>query len=171
MIYAGIGSRETPHNILLEMEAIGHHLSELGWTLRSGAADGADSAFERGCDISNGKKEIYIPWTGFSGRRLGERGICVFQDPMHEKIAAQFHPNWGACSQGARKLHARNVAQVLGEDANTPATLIICWTKGGSGAGGTGQALRMAKHYEIPIYDLGAPDGFDRLNNYFFPKS
>ncbi|NMA16004.1 MAG: hypothetical protein GX935_02005, partial [Erysipelotrichia bacterium] len=32
---------------------------------------------------------------------------------------------------------------------------IICWTKNGSGSGGTGQAIRIAKAYDIPIFDAG----------------
>lgn len=56
---------------------------------------------------------------------------------------------------GAKKLQARNSHQVLGLDLNTPSDFIICWTKGGKGIGGTGQALRIAKAYNIPIFDCG----------------
>jgi hypothetical protein len=50
---------------------------------------------------------------------------------------------------------ARNSFQVLGEDLETPATCVICWTPGGKGDGGTGQALRIARHYDVPIIDIG----------------
>lgn len=169
MIYAGIGSRETPSNVLGDMADFAHYVARMGYILRSGAAPGADSAFERGCDQANGAKEIYIPWNGFSNRYLTDRGVITFNDPRSEKIAAQFHPNWGACSHGARALHSRNVAQILGENLDTPADFVVCWTKGATGAGGTGQALRIARHFNIPIFDLGDMAAYARLNA-FIPE-
>ena len=52
--YAGIGSRETPKEILKEMTKIGQELESKGYTLRSGGAIGADKAFE-GANQNNGK--------------------------------------------------------------------------------------------------------------------
>ena len=48
-IYTGIGSRNTPKEVLELMKTIGKYLGCLGYELRSGGADGADSAFESGC--------------------------------------------------------------------------------------------------------------------------
>lgn len=159
MIYAGIGSRETPQHVLSMMIDIGRICAEKGDILRSGAAGGADSAFEAGCDQAGGPKQIYIPWDGFANRRTKQDPfLIVGGTTAAQNIAEQFHPNWAACSRGARALHARNVMQVLGHDLNTPADLIICWTKNGAGQGGTGQALRIARHYNIKIHDLGIPE-------------
>ena len=47
--YAGIGSRNTPKEVLDVFESIGKYLALQGFVLRSGGADGADRAFERGC--------------------------------------------------------------------------------------------------------------------------
>lgn len=166
MIYAGIGSRETPPSVLEDMISVGHHLANIGWTLRSGGAGGADTAFEEGCDRGNGSKEIFIPWNNFSGRNSNQRGVIARINCEAEAIAQRFHPNWNACSRGARALHSRNVAQILGQHLNQPSDLVICWTKNASGAGGTGQALRMAKHYNIPIFDLGNPANYDHLTDF-----
>ena len=46
--YAGIGSRLTPAPVLDLMNRIATHLVKKGWTLRSGGADGADTAFASG---------------------------------------------------------------------------------------------------------------------------
>jgi predicted Rossmann fold nucleotide-binding protein DprA/Smf involved in DNA uptake len=54
--YAGIGSRSTPPETLPLIESIAARLAEKGWVLRSGGADGADSAFEKGCDQKQGTK-------------------------------------------------------------------------------------------------------------------
>lgn len=78
------------------------------------------------------------------------------------EIAEKFHPYWHNLKQGARKLQARNSHQVLGWNLENPSDFIICWTKNGSGKGGTGQALRIAKHYNIPIFDCGK---YDNLND------
>ena len=71
------------------------------------------------------------------------------------KIAAQFHPAWDKCSPAAKRLHGRNCFQVLGPNLNTPSTMLICWTKGGMGRGGTGQAIRICREWGIPVFDLG----------------
>jgi len=46
--YAGIGSRRTPATCLGFMERMAARLAGQGYTLRSGPADGAHSAFEPG---------------------------------------------------------------------------------------------------------------------------
>ena len=32
---------------------------------------------------------------------------------------------------------------------------VLCWTPYGAAAGGTGQALRIAEHHHIPVFNLG----------------
>jgi hypothetical protein len=48
----------------------------------------------------------------------------------------------------------RNTYQVLGADLNMPADVVVCWTVDGKASGGTGQAMRIAKDYAIPIVNL-----------------
>lgn len=151
--YAGIGSRETPADVLELMSKFAIAAARRGWVLRSGGADGADMAFQKGCESVGGEQVIYLPWRGFNGHRnvRGERsGVC----DMALRVAAEYHPNWAACSQGAQKMHARNVYQVIGDCFDEPVKLVVCWTKGATGAGGTGQAIRIAKKLNIPVYDL-----------------
>lgn len=152
--YAGIGSRETPDHILRLMVRLAVHYANLGYVLRSGGAGGADSAFEKGCNKAEGAKEIYIPWRGFNGRDSRERGVHDLVGLDALSLAEKFHPNWSACSQGARKLHARNCYQILGLDLKTPVEKVFCWTPGANGGGGTGQAIRLARAHGIPIIDL-----------------
>lgn len=159
-IYAGIGSRETPPEVLEWMETLGYELALAGWTLRSGFADGADNAFARGAETGNGAMELYVPWPGFNDAPTDHPAIICSQDlpleiqnHMHD-IAEAFHPNWTACSPAAKKLHSRNVPQIIGSDLNTAVACVICWTPGGKHGGGTGQAIRIAKNLKIPIFDL-----------------
>lgn len=149
--YAGIGSRSTPPNVQAMMTSCAMQLSETSWVLRSGHAEGADKAFEGGATY----REIFLPWHGFNNAQPGARGHVVPDiTPEMEAIAKAYHPNWAACSQGARKMHIRNVCQVLGADCKTPVEMVICWTPNGSGSGGTGQAIRIAKGYDIPVFDI-----------------
>lgn len=152
--YAGVGSRETPRAVQNEMTAIAQRLRTLGFVLRSGGADGADTAFERGAGPD---KRVYVPWIGFKGRH-GENMVVVGRDPGLQATAAQCHPAWWKLSAAGRMLHTRNVAQVLGyspEDA-VNSSFVVCWTPGASGSGGTGQAIRIAQKYGVKVYDLAS---------------
>lgn len=149
--YAGIGSRETPVDVLEYFTLIGSFFASKGLVLRSGGAQGSDIAFEIGCNKVTGNKEIYLPWKYFEKSNSN----LIISNPKAFEIAEQFHPYWQNLKDGARKLQARNSHQVLGWDLETPSQFVICWTKGGKGSGGTGQAIRIANHYRVPVFDAG----------------
>lgn len=154
--YAGIGARKTPVAVQRLMVKLARHLSSKGYTLRSGHARGADQAFEEG---AQGNSEIYLPWDNFekSNSRL------IVKDQKAFDIAQKYHPYWENLSQGARRLQARNCHQVLGLNLEDPSAFVICWTDKGKGEGGTGQALRIAKAYNIPIFDMGKYENIERI--------
>ena len=81
-------------------------------------------------------------------------------------LAEKFHPAWNRCSYGTKKLHARNGCQILGKNLQTPATMVVCWTPGGKGGGGTGQAIRIAKSLNIPIFDLAIEGKLQELGEF-----
>jgi hypothetical protein len=149
--YTGVGSRDTPSDILVLMELIARGLSKREYILRSGGALGADSAFERGAV----EKEIYYKH---------------HSTPESEAIAALYHPNWGACKPFARSLHGRNSFQVLGATLNDPSDMLICWTPDGClhhkdrsrRSGGTGTAISIASMYHVHVSNLRNPDHYDR---------
>lgn len=149
--YTGIGSRKTPEIFLDLFEQVGETLADCDFILRSGGANGADSAFEKGCNNLNGEKEIYLPWRGFNNSKSN----LIVYDRRAFNIARKYHPRFNSLKSGAQKLMARNTHQILGQDLNTPTTFVICWTPNGSGQGGTGQAIRIAKDYNIPVFDCG----------------
>lgn len=138
-IYAGIGSRETPMPILKQMVTMGAARALIGWKLHSGGAKGADSAFEAGCDLEAGHKHI------FTAADATEEALAM---------AAQYHPAWSRCSSYARRLHARNMFIILGPSLDRPVDEVVCWTPNGGVTGGTGQALRVAQAYDIPVTNL-----------------
>ena len=158
-MYAGIGSRETPDYVLKRMEKISKALYELNFILRSGGASGADSAFEKN---AGDKKEIYLPWRGFNNN---DSQLFNITEEAAE-MAKKFHPNWNALSDNGRKYMARNCYQVLGKSLDNPVDFVICYTKGGKEIGGTSQAIRIAKAYDIPIFNIWNRENYVYFLNY-----
>lgn len=142
--YTGVGSRDTPENILNLMKLMAIFLRSLGFILRSGGAKGADSAFESG---AGNQKEIYY-------------AKDATQESMN--LAARYHPVFNKLSEYVQKLHGRNAFQVLGRDLKTPSNFLVCWTKDGclthktrsSNTGGTGTAISIASENDIMVYNL-----------------
>jgi len=150
--FAGVGSRETPAPVLALMREVSATLSEGGWRLRTGEAVGADSAFREGAEAVGRAGDIFTikPRPDIPG------SICDLR-PVHLRMLNSVHPKPDALSPVARKLMARNGSQVFGTDFTEPSDLVICWTVGGKGGGGTGQAIRLARSVGIPVLDLGLP--------------
>lgn len=151
--YAGVGSRETPQDVLHTMTVAAAWLSRRGWHLHSGGARGADSAFASGAPED--RRTLHLPWPGYEGHRGGDCRIPsgeTFRKCI--EIASELHPAWHKCGRGARSLHARNVPILLGEDLVTPVLAVIAWTRGGQTVGGTGMAIRIAERFGIPHLNL-----------------
>lgn len=144
--YTGIGSRETPPRVLMEMEAIAILLEKEGYTLRSGGAPGADEHFE----LCVQNKEIFLPWERFNNNPSNLHNVT--EEAV--SFSLKFHPAPERLSPAAKKLMGRNAYQVMGRGLDTPSEFVICWTKDGKDSGGTGQAIRIARHYGIPVYNL-----------------
>jgi hypothetical protein len=149
----------TPPNILSLMQELGELFANAGWTLRSGGASGADTAFEEGADRVRGSKEIYEPWPGFS-KRAGAMPTRV--SPQALALAASVHPRWSSLSSGPQKLHARNCYQILGGSLSSPVDFVICWTADGleseaartRTSGGTATAVVLAERSGVLVYNL-----------------
>lgn len=178
--YSGIGSRDTPANILSIMEEAAYRLAHIGFTLRSGKAAGADAAFQLGAQKyhvevpqrnPSSVAEIYIPWKGFNG---GD-GLIDLYDITLDTIDRQFpenaemrldwvkevHGGWEKLSQGARKLHERNVHQLFGPDLGNAylkqSKFVLYYapeTKSGIPKGGTATAVNLAKKQGIRTLNL-----------------
>lgn len=161
--YAGIGSRKTPQNILSIMRIAAGILEQKGYILRSGGAPGADSAFEEGVTREE-NKEIYLPWPGFQGR--SSKWAAPTKKAL--EVAKKFHPAWEKLGGGAKNLIGRNTHQLFGYDFTTTSEFIICWTPEAKITGGTGQALRIANYYSIPVINLGKDDGIVKLLSMLF---
>lgn len=158
--YAGIGSRKIPQESFNRLVEVGQFMAESGFVLRSGHAEGSDSAFEIGCDKANGEKEIFLPWKGFNGS--DSKFYSISKDS--NLSVDTFHPSPSHLSRGARFLMARNYYQVCGyELTSDKSSFILYWTPNNELTGGTSQALRIAKANGIPALGL---DGVENPISY-----
>jgi len=171
MFYTGVGSRDLPDDIVRKFETYGESLARLGFVLRSGAAHGADEAFETGCDRGHGVKEIYLPWAKFNN----STSDLYYLSPEAKEIAGEIYgPRWKHSTEVTKKFMTRNMYQVSGTELCEPSSLIICWSPDGcisrdtrtKISGGTAQAIVYADELNIPIFNLKNKDSEARLFNY-----
>ena len=160
--YCGIGSRNTPKNILMKMTKYASILERMDFVLRSGGAIGADLAFEKG--VKNYlKKEIFLAEDAENWAEIYVKKCMPSDRPPYEKSYVNWKPY-------VKNLLARNMMQVLGKDGETPVKFILCWTPEGdysdSSVGGTGYALRCALLNNIPIFNLNSEDQENNFKNY-----
>jgi len=151
MYYAGIGSRTTPDKTLEFITRFARILDRKGYTLRSGGAEGADTAFANGAS----RKEILRP------KHATAEAI---------KIAMSIHPAPQHCKDYVRKLHGRNVQILLGKNLDKPVEFVICWTPGGKTIGGTGLGIRLADDRNIKVYNLFIVDDLIELKERFLDE-
>lgn len=160
MTYAGIGSRETPKEILELMTKAGRWLSELGYTLNTGLTfygkkEGADGAFIDGVSQVKGKMNLFAP------EKIKDGGIEL-------EIAKEIHPYWDKLKPGGKKLQARNINQVFGANLNEPVDFVLFWAEEQANnknrpKGGTGQAVEMARRKGIPTINMADTNWREQL--------
>lgn len=183
--YTMIGSRSTPKNVMELMTRFVTKACGLGYIGRSGGANGADTCLEEGVyqylsieelpiSYAGSYMEIYLPWKDFNGRDSSCSGYYTLpwmdNKSLATKVASEIHPAWDYCSQGAKKLHARNIYQLLGQDLNTPSRFVICWAepKGIEGyvKGGTGTAVKLGIDNGVEIINLYHEDQSKRIEDW-----
>lgn len=76
---------------------------------------------------------------------------------MREAVAAR-HRAWERSPGTLRDLHARNAAVLPGTGMRQPVDAAVCRTDGAQVSGGTGMAIRLARHHAIPVLNLADTD-------------
>jgi len=155
MTYAGIGSRETPEEILNILRQIVIQLENMGFTVNTGNAKGADAVFRNTAK----KKNVFYPKDATD---------------VSKEIALEIHPNPEALKRikGGIELMARNTNQIFGQNLDTPVDFVIAYDKSGwegqgqrPESGGTNQAIDMAYRKGIPVINIANPGWQDKLQS------
>jgi hypothetical protein len=172
MTYAGIGSRETPQEVLDKMTEVAKYLDGLGYTLNTGktftAKPSNDPKYQKQYEErlafskkNNGKVGLDEEGAdrAFS---LGttKKNLFGVNAPVGKKemsVMEEIHPSPDRLKEGGKKLMARNTNQIFGENLNTPVDFVLFYakeTKGIRPEGGTGQAVEMARRKGIPTINM-----------------
>lgn len=157
MYYTGIGSRETPKDILAVMTKLATVLEHKGYILRTGDAKGADAAFRAGCS----NMQVYTI-----------KSLSEISEEMHDicyNDLATLHPNMNAVMRKpwAKEYLMRDSLQIRGYHPNdTLSHFVVCWTKDAGLNGGTAQAMRLANKLGVEIYNLANPTTLQEIVEY-----
>ena len=178
--YAGVGSRETPEDIMELMRRISFALYAQGYALSSGDAEGADKAFYEGAVKSPYYQHlgarIYLAWNGVGKRWHDPKNFFydASQYPTWESaksIAEECRGSWEGLGRGGIAMHSRNVYQIMGACLTDPVKSIIYWAKPVGKTekvkGGTNTALQLAIKCEIPVrINLYTDEGMERATKF-----
>ena len=153
---------------------VAYSFARLGITFTSGlAALGMDAIAQKAYSaaVNDGiatleQFEVYVAnQNEINKSRLPNknRSIVMNQELLEdiEQITASIHPAWHNCNEWARGMHMRNVHQILGYDLNSPVDAVVTWVKEdayGNPKGGTATAIKLAREYGIPVFNLNTPD-------------
>lgn len=178
MFYTGVGSRDITQEEYQLLKQIGTRMSELGYTLRSGAADGSDQAFQHGACYDPKreiKTEIWIPWKTFQIDLQNATPFVNYHVPsLYDfNIARKFYLETGIIPwfdsmkgsgevggwSGPKKLHGRNYYQVKGK-GDLSKVCIYCAPENSKGEvdGGTRSAVMVSRHFNVPTFNIRIPE-------------
>jgi len=159
-----IGSRNITKEEYIVLRDVATKLAYEGYTLRSGGAEGADSTINHLCKV-----EIIIPWNGFNhfqhnGKRIFTLGLLPHVS-LAEAKAKSIHPAPERLTQGALKLHTRNIYQIIGpygNDGYKSDIVVFCADADENGipVGGTRTGVVYAQQLDIPTFNI-RNHGFD----------
>lgn len=178
--YTGIGSRNIYPEEAEFLENVAVALYKEGFTLRSGGAVGADSAFEKAvvacaCFRSlPSPLQIFLPWRNFNGHTgypLYEYLCTPSNWPLWSDantIMRDIHPTPERLKSGPEALHTRNIPQILGPKLDNPSKFVIyCADEmDGEVKGGTRTAVVLARQYKIPTFNIRIPEHKERLEKW-----
>jgi predicted Rossmann-fold nucleotide-binding protein len=162
MRVACIGKRDITTIEYAKLVLIGERLAQLGHIIVTGNARGSDQAYAAGAnEIDPYLVELHLPWDKYETAVIKWNRNKVYvtgDDPIYRNTAAYHHPAWEKLSRGPRALHTRNVSIIKEADC---VIALPNWDK--PGGGGTGMGIRLAKHFNIKLYDISNPETMNKL--------
>jgi len=157
--YTGIGSRELSDEQKTFIYWLACEMHDLGYTLRSGDADGADTAFQSGA----GKLfETWIPWTSFAkGPSRELQTQKEFLEAEEYLLESDIIPWFKAMGPASQAFHGRNYRQVFGRNKILPEVCFYCAPDDLNGVpvGGTRTAVLVSRNEGIPTINVFTEEG------------
>ena len=171
--YAGIGSRNINDEEKQVIKTLSGFLSSQ-YLCYSGNADGSDITFQENCF---GQCIVFLPWNGFNNDKFDytNKSLCKKYylagtgDDGLESVY-KFHPNPSALKTGGLALMCRNYYQIMGHLVYPKVDFVICCAdedNNGNVLGGTGQAVRIAKSLNIPVFNIRSKNWKDNFKTFF----
>lgn len=159
--FAGIGGRKNvPDEIADLMPKITNKLEALGYTLRSGSAEGSDEFFASGAT----RAEIWLPWASYNSHlHKPYFNYHVIGDDREAAEALKLHPAYPNLSNGVRLLMKRNFRIIKGS------RFVVCWTANEE-EGGTAFGIKVSRSLGIPVFNLYDHSTLKRIKTWLFKK-
>ena len=165
-VITGIGSRNTPTNVLLAMEQIGAWCKKNKIYVRSGHADGADYAFEKGAQEYT---LVYLPWNTFNSQLpiLGKHIEFPSEDlrllSFCKQIVNDCHPAADKLTNIHWKFMIRNVLQLSGYQQTHYSSAVVLYADVRDDIfgkeqvqGGSNLVFQFARKRGIPIFNFAS---------------
>lgn len=167
LIFTGVGHRKgVPNRIRDKATMLTKWLCDRNVRLRTGDADGMDRIFREAAPID--MVEFFAPLGRYNPHpnatiiAPNNMAECPYRKAV--SITEFVHPAFHYLGDFERELHIRNVFELLGPNLDRPSDFMVCWTEDGAvdrttrKTGGTGQAIRIANKYGIPVFNLQRSD-------------
>lgn len=160
---ACIGSRETPEDVLKQMEELGRFIVLSGLGIVTGNCKSADQAFARGANsVDLTKVWLCLPWHSYEQDAIVEGNWTGSLHSLEmENLAAEHHPSWAYLNPGVKKLLTRNASII--EIAHQTTKLVIGYLNPNKkGGGGTGHGWRIAESFNMTRVNLADEGSFEQ---------
>lgn len=168
---ACIGSRILPPTALAWCRRIGAALAWAGWTVHTGGAPGADTAFAEWVAAAiqagaPGHLVLHLPWPGFAAalRRhleatISGQWVCDARPFPPEELAAAAarHPAGPRLAPATQRLLARDGRLLRPDPHGPPVARLIAWPAPLPHGRGTRYTIRWAQALGIPVDRLDVP--------------
>ena len=157
-------------------------MAELGYTLRSGAAEGSDTAFQEGvCKVDPKLTQIWLPKPNFNKKKVQHKyPKCNYHNINEDMIdyagnrylSLCIIPYWDNLEEDIKRFHGRNYYQVFGvqsvvkgfpSDPDTRVCIYAAPEKNGVVEGGTRSAVYLSRYLGVPTYNVLIPKQKEEL--------
>lgn len=188
---AVLGAKNTPDTENLPLRHIMGRITsklvqERSWIIHTNGDKGATEYFEAPLGSESHGLKRFLPYHGYNSHEDGlvqaDQGLLLrAKEILVEHSVYPVTPRFmePGCSEDLTqeeaelsRLHSRLVFQVLGENLDSPVTMLVCWTPDGAidqssvkydVTGSSGIAISLASSLKIPVFNLERPDHLKRI--------